>query len=155
MKHPVRNTILIIIVLFVAVIQFFPVDNSNPQTDPSKDFMVVKNPSRKITAMIKTSCYDCHSYKTRYPWYSDIAPFSWLLESHIRRGREHLNFSEFADYSRDESNHAIEEMKEVIDNNEMPLKSYVLIHKKARLTEEMRGNLSGWLSSGKNEIQEP
>ena len=136
-------------------IQFFPIDKSVPESDPELDFLVVTNPPRRINSVIKASCYDCHSYKTRYPWYSNAAPISWMIKSHVNEGLEHLNFSEFGKYSREESNHAISEMKEMISGKEMPLKSYLLFHKEARLSIEKRDMLIQWLSSGKNDVQMP
>ena len=153
-----KSSIIIILsaILFgLIVIQFFPIDKSVPESDPEVDFLVVTNPPRRIISVLKASCYDCHSYKTRYPWYSNAAPISWKLKSHINEGLEHLNFSEFGKYSREESNHALREMKEVIREKEMPLKSYLLFHKEARLSSEKREMLIQWLSLGKNDVKIP
>jgi hypothetical protein len=146
---------VILFVIVLVAIQFIPIDKSIPDYDPANDFFVVKNPPRRIIASIKTSCYDCHSYKTVYPWYSRVAPVSWLLQSHISEGRESLNFSLFGQYTREEANHALSEIREHIEKDEMPLKSYTMIHKQAKLTEEMKEDLLSWLSTGKNEIEEP
>ncbi len=154
MKKRIIRIILTIIIALI-LIQFFPIDKSVPYTDPALDFFVVKNPPRKIIAILKSSCYDCHSYKTRYPWYSNVAPVSWILKSHINEGREHLNFSEFGKYSREASYLALTGMKKEISDKEMPLKSYLLIHEEARLTDEMRNELVTWLSSGSNDIEVP
>ena len=152
-----RSIIIILSAIFfgLIIIQFIPIDTSVPESDPELDFLVVTNPPRKIAAVIRTSCYDCHSYKTRYPWYSNFAPLSWIIKSHINEGLEHLNLSEFGKYSREESNHAISEMKKEISEKEMPLKSYLLIHREARLSKEMRDMLIQWLSVGKNDIKMP
>jgi hypothetical protein len=153
-KHPVILLFLILLFVFL-LIQFFRIDKSVPQSDPSMDFVVVKNPPRKITALIETSCYDCHSYKTKYPWYSNIAPVSWILKSHINKGRDHLNLSEYGNYSRERASLILFEMKEMVENGEMPLKSYTFIHRDALLNAEMKNALVKWLTSGKNDIQVP
>lgn len=154
MKKP-SVRILIIFIAFLILIQFFPPEKSVPATDPSADFVVVTNPRRKVTAMLHSSCFDCHSYKTSYPWYSDIAPVSWFLQSHIREGRENLNFSVYGTYPREKRYQLLSEMKEVIEKKEMPLRSYTLMHKNARLNDGMRETLIKWLSEGKNDIQVP
>ena len=155
MKKKSIFIILSIIFLGLIIIQFIPIGKSLPVSDPELDFLVVTNPPRRIISVLKESCYDCHSYKTRYPWYSKAAPISWMIKSHINEGLEHLNFSEFGKYSREESNHALNEMKEVISEKEMPLKSYLLFHKEARLSNEKREMLIQWVSLGKNDVKMP
>ena len=151
-KKYVRVIGLIILLLFI-IIQFFRIDRTIPASDPAMDFIVSTNPPRRITAIIKSSCYDCHSYKTNYPWYSHVAPVSWLINSHINEAREHLNFSEYGKLSREDENHTLIEIKEVIENDVMPLKSYTLLHKAARLNVEKKKALIKWLTTGKNNIQ--
>jgi hypothetical protein len=146
---------LLSVILIGVIIQFFRIDKSAPESDPALDFFVVANPPRRIIAIFKTSCYDCHSYKTRYPWYSNVAPVSWILKSQIKNGLEHLNFSEYGNYSREESNLALAEMKKKISEKEMPPKSYLIVHKEARLSSEKRGVLIKWMSAGKNDVKMP
>ena len=152
-KSSVR--IILLIIAFLILIQFFPPDKSVPPTDPSTDFVVVTSPRRKITSMLHASCYDCHSYTTIYPWYSDIAPVSWFLQLHIREGRENLNFSMYGTLPRDKRSQLMSEIKEVIEKKEMPLRSYALMHKNARMNNGMRETLIKWFSEGKNDIQTP
>ena len=155
MKKKSAIVIGLILLIFFIIIQFFRIDKTIPAHDPAMDFIVSTNPPRRITAIIKTSCYDCHSYKTNYPWYSGIAPVSWLINSHINDAREDLNFSEYGKLSREDENHILHEIKEVVENDEMPLKSYTLLHKSARLNNEKKKALIKWLTTGKNQIQSP
>jgi hypothetical protein len=150
-----KRILMALTILIIIIIQFFRIDKSVPETDPAMDFFVVTNPPRRVIAMFRNSCYDCHSYKTVYPWYSGIAPVSWVLQGHIRDARKELNFSEYGNYSREKRNSALSEMKEVIAEREMPLKSYTLVHRKARLDKDMRESMTRWLSEGKNAIQAP
>lgn len=154
MNKPAVRILFVILVMLI-LIQLFRPDKSVPPSDPSMDFIAVTNPSRKVTTMLHNSCYDCHSYKTIYPWYSGIAPVSWFLQLHIREGRENLNFSVYGSYPRERRNHLMSEMREVIKKKEMPLRSYALIHKNARLDDGMIETLIKWLSEGKNDIQIP
>ncbi len=155
MKNPILKISILIILGILILIQFFRIDKLVPVSDPSADFIVVINPPRSITSMLKSSCYDCHSYQTHYPWYSNISPVSWVLNSHIVEARKHLNFSVFASYTREKKNLIISGMKQAIEEKEMPLKSYALLHKEARLDEGMREAFIKWLSEGKNDIHMP
>ena len=94
---------------------------------------------------------DCHSNSTNYPWYSEIAPASWYLAQHVNEGKEHLNFSEWAAYNKDQQAHILKDIKEVLNDREMPLKSYLLIHKDAKLTENQYQILYDWVNSIKVE----
>jgi hypothetical protein len=135
--------LLILVVIFIAI-QFFRIDTTNPKADPQKDFFSVSNPPEGIKAIFKNSCYDCHSYQTEYPWYSNIAPVSWLLKSHIDEGRDNLNFSEWGDYSTDEQKDILEVCQEKIKADEMPLSAYTLMHSNAKLDEKKKALLFDW-----------
>lgn len=136
--------IIIIILILIAAIQFITIDKENPTADFNKDFIQITNPPEEFALIIKSSCYDCHSYHTEYPWYSNVAPVSWLLKNHVEDGRKHLNFSIWTDYKEAKKNHKIEECIEVIESEEMPMKGYVLLHDEADLSPEQRKGLKNW-----------
>ncbi|MEP2026185.1 heme-binding domain-containing protein, partial [Reichenbachiella sp.] len=97
--------------------------------------------------IIKTSCYDCHSYHTKYPWYTNVAPLSWWIGDHIEEGREHFNLSEWGAYSEKKALHKLEEFYEEVEEGEMPLTSYTLIHGEASLSDEQVKKLVTWVKS--------
>ncbi|MDX2134436.1 MAG: heme-binding domain-containing protein [Saprospiraceae bacterium] len=130
----------------LVIIQFVRIDKTNPPANPENDYLSVANPPSETAQLIKTTCYDCHSNHTRYPWYSNVAPVSWLLRNHIVEGRKHLNFSEWAAYDAEKQAHKIEECAEVIGEKEMPMKGYVWMHPEARLSEAQREQLVDWFS---------
>lgn len=130
--------ILIVVLVAFIIIQFFPIDKKNPPVNTGMDFLNIKNTPENIAQVVKTSCYDCHSNETKYPWYSSIAPSSWFLKNHINEGRKHLNFSTFAMYEPKRQIHKMEECIEMIEKKEMPLESYYLGHQDAKLTDEQR-----------------
>lgn len=146
-----KKVILIVIGIFV-VIQFFTIDKTNPTSDPQQDFIAITNPPVEIGSMIKSSCYDCHSYHTKYPWYSNVAPVSWLLKSHVNDGRNHLNFSIWPEYKEAKKEHKVNECIEVINSGEMPMKGYVMLHSEAGLSDAQRNQLVGWLESIKDSL---
>ncbi len=130
------------------IIQLVRIDKNNPPADPENDYLSIVNPPSETTQLIKASCYDCHSNHTRYPWYSNVAPVSWLLRNHIVEGRKHLNFSEWAAYDAEKQAHKTEECAEVIGEKEMPMKGYVWLHPEARLSDAQRQQMMEWFSVG-------
>lgn len=99
---------------------------------------------QEIKSLLQTSCYDCHSNNTQYPWYSKIQPLGWWLNHHIEEGKEHLNFDEFALYPADKQKHKLEEVAEVIQEGEMPLGSYTFAHGEAKLSPAQQQQLIAW-----------
>jgi hypothetical protein len=135
------------IVVFLLVIQFFRIDKINPPVKEETDFIKITNAPVKIGTVLKTSCYDCHSNASTYPWYTNVAPFSWWIKHHIKEGREKLNFSEWGTYTSKKADHKLEECVEQIQEGEMPMSSYLLAHKEAVLSEEQKQLLMKWFLS--------
>lgn len=133
--------ILIALAVIFVVIQFIRIDKTNPEVVLANDFIEIAKPNAEIAAMIKTSCYDCHSSQSKYPWYSNVAPVSWLVKNHINEGREHFNFSEWNDYPAEDQKHILHECAEEVEEGEMPMKPYLLMHSEAKLTAEQQENL--------------
>ncbi|HLN54064.1 MAG TPA: heme-binding domain-containing protein [Lentimicrobium sp.] len=131
-----KSVVVWTIIVLIVLIQFIRIEQENPQSNPQYEFFNVASVPQNVQAVFIASCYDCHSNHTNYPWYSNVAPVSWMMANHIKEGREHMNFSEWGNYSKKDKLKMIEESIEEIDKGKMPLKSYVLIHKDARLTPE-------------------
>jgi len=106
--------------------------------------MDANTPPLKINMMLHSACYDCHSYETKWPWYSRIAPVSWLVTSDVNHGRERLNFSEWPRDFPERAAKRLEDISEELDYNEMPPAKYTLLHPEARLSTEQRKQLSQW-----------
>lgn len=147
-----KKVVVILLVAFI-MIQFFPIDKTNPPATPGMDFLLIKNTPSEIAKVITTSCYDCHSNETKYPWYSAIAPSSWFLKNHIDEGRKHLNFSTFAVYETKRQAHKLEECIEMIEKKEMPLESYYIGHQDAKLTDVQRQELVKYLKRVKEDTE--
>lgn len=145
-KKVYRYLWLILLAVFI-IVQFFPIDKTNPESDPTKDFITLENPPQDIAVMLKNACYDCHSNHTKYPWYTNVAPFSWWIKGHIDHGREELNFSEWGNYSAKKASHKLEECYEKIENKSMPLTSYWVAHPEAKLSAEDRTKMVDWFKS--------
>lgn len=125
----VKKVLLGILALFI-LLQFWPVDRSPPPV--TGEIQVPQD----VKAVLVESCYDCHSSETVWPWYGYVAPVSIFLSHHVQEGREHLDFSNWDAYDADRADHKLEEVAEMVDEGEMPLKSYLLLHGDARLTPD-------------------
>jgi hypothetical protein len=138
--------VLLGILVVIILIQFFiPEKNtSNIETNDISSVMEVPN---DVIEIIKTSCADCHSNNTKYPWYSEIAPVSWFLAQHVNEGKEHLNFSEWAAYNNDQQNHILKDLKKELKKQGMPLDSYLWIHKNAKMTNAQYETLLNWVNT--------
>jgi hypothetical protein len=144
--------ILIALLVILVVLQFFQIDKTNPAIDESKDFLKTQNTPEEIASIIKTSCYDCHSNESNYPWYSNVQPAGWFLKDHIDEGRRELNFSTFTDYEVKRQDHKLEECIEYIEKDEMPLGSYTLVHREAALTEAQKNTLIEYFKSVRTKL---
>ena len=144
-----KKLFLIVLAVFI-LIQFIKIEKNDSKNEMNAISTVMEVPV-EVNKIIQTSCADCHSNSTSYPWYSEIAPASWYLAQHIKEGKEHLNFSEWTTYNKDQKEHIIKDLKEVLNEREMPLKSYLLIHKDAKLTENQYQILYDWANALKIE----
>ena len=146
--------ILIILLMVFIIIQFFPIDKTNPITNEGMDFLKIKNTPEPIAKLIRNSCYDCHSNETKYPFYSNIQPVAWLLKNHIDEGRKELNFSTFATYEPKRQARKLEEAAEYVEQKKMPLESYTLGHSDAKLSDEQRKQLVDYFRMVQKQIQQ-
>ncbi|MEO9850388.1 MAG: heme-binding domain-containing protein [Reichenbachiella sp.] len=142
-----KTKIIAGVMALLVIIQFFGINKENPIYQAENDFITITNPPEDIAQIIKTSCYDCHSYQTEYPWYTSIAPVSWWIGDHIEEGREHFNLSEWGKYSEKKALHKLEEFYEEVEEGEMPLTSYTLMHGEAGLSDEQVKKLVTWVKS--------
>ncbi len=126
----VRIIALVLLVVFVGI-QFVPTERNQTDLVPETDFLLVNNTPANIGKLLQVSCYDCHSNNTAYPWYNKIQPMAWFLEDHIMEGKKELNFSEWDNYSNRRKNSKIKSIISQIEDDEMPLFSYTLIHRNA------------------------
>ena len=140
-----KKVILAILLVFV-MIQFIRpgLNDSNSIHNKQRDMITQLNVPANVAGILKTSCYDCHSNNTRYPWYAQIQPFGWLLARHIRNGKEDLNFSEYAGYSKRRQLSKLKSVHNSIKDGSMPLQSYTLIHSDAKLSEQRKSLILTW-----------
>jgi hypothetical protein len=137
----IRMFLLAVVVLLLGI-QLVPVSRTNPAVTGE-----VGAPAHVMT-VLETSCYDCHSHETRWPWYAYVAPVSWLVAHDVEEGREHLNFSTWASYDSEDIADHLEEIWEEVEEGNMPLGKYVRLHPDAQLTDADRDALRAWTHAG-------
>jgi hypothetical protein len=130
-------------VLFFILLQVFQPESITKKVDEKQSISTTP----EVLSILKRSCFDCHSYETKLPFYSKISPVSFFLNHHIVEGRKELNFSEWETLSENKKQNKAEEIWEEIQSGEMPLSSYTLIHSTAKLTAEDKLVLKKWLSA--------
>ena len=138
-----KKIITAFLILFI-ISQFFQPQKNEYTSIPDSDLILTEKPVQQIASIIKESCYDCHSNNTAYPWYNKITPVNFWLKGHIKGAKKELNFSEWKYYSAKKKVHKLEEIIEVLENNEMPLSSYTLMHSEAKLTNNETQVLINW-----------
>lgn len=119
-------------VLFVIAQAIVPA-KTNPPTDPTKTLKAVRPDLTEAVAVMERSCRDCHSNDTTWPWYSSVAPVSWLVARDVNEGRKELNISEFGTYDAKKQQHKLEEACDQVKNGEMPMWIYTIQHPDAKL----------------------
>ncbi|EIJ39343.1 hypothetical protein JoomaDRAFT_2358 [Galbibacter orientalis DSM 19592] len=148
----VFKTIAWILLIAFVGIQFFPTDRNQNEAVYVSDFMRVNNVPPVIQNKIEVSCYDCHSNNTKYPWYNRIQPAAWFLEDHIKEGKDELNFNEWDDYSDRRKNSKLRSIISQIEDDEMPLDSYTLIHRDAKFSESEKKEIIKYMTKLKNNL---
>lgn len=141
---------LLIVLILIQFIQ--PVRNKSTAL-LSTDITKTINVPGHVQDILKASCYDCHSNNTNYPWYSRIQPFGWLLARHIRNGKAELNFNEFGSYSLRRQISKLNGLGNSVKDGTMPLSSYTMIHKSARLSKEDKSLLIDWAERTKDSLR--
>jgi hypothetical protein len=142
-----RKTVRIGLPLVAAVlvlIQFVQPERTNPSALPQSSFTAVANPPAAVTAVIGRSCRDCHSNQTVWPWYSRIAPISWLVARDVRNGRAHLNFSEWRGIPMEMTRLRMRNICDEVRRGDMPMPAYVLMHPGAKLSSQEVNVLCSW-----------
>lgn len=125
------------VLVFIAI-QFVPVDRTNPTEGSPVDA------PDAVIRVLERACYDCHSNRTVWPWYSHVAPISWFVAHHVEDGRADLNFSDWPAFDFEGQALAFEDISHQVETGEMPLPSYLWLHGDARLTDDDRRLLLDW-----------
>ncbi|MFC5409698.1 heme-binding domain-containing protein [Larkinella bovis] len=142
-----KRKILIGLLIVLVGIQFIRPARNEGVADTPQDVTHFVNVPPTVMTTLKTACYDCHSDKTAYPWYTHINPIGLWLGNHVKEGKAELNFSNFAQYDRKRMDHKLEEVAEEIEENHMPLSSYLIMHEEANLSDAQKQEIIEWVKT--------
>ncbi len=142
---------VLVLVLLVAI-QFFGPKRTNPSVDASKTLQAATAVPADVTAILARSCDDCHTNNTAWPWYTYVAPVSWFIIRHVDSGRRHLNFSKWGEYAPKRQLDKLGEVVELVNEGEMPLTSYTLLHASAKLDPAAKARLAEWASAERGRL---
>ncbi len=140
------------LLLALVISQFIPTELPENNSDLSNDIVVTEQAPDEVKIILRKACYDCHSNQTVYPWYSQVAPVSWLVAKDTREARDELNFSDWAELSKRKKIKILNEMAEEVEEKNMPMKIYTVIHRDAALTDEEISTLISWTKSRSDNI---
>jgi hypothetical protein len=126
------KAVLLVVAAVFVICQFIRIDKQNP---PIISDIPADSTAKSI---LKQACYDCHSNETKWPWYSNVAPVSWLISNDVKEGRKHLNFSEWGSYSSEKQLSKLDDIRDELRQGEMPLWYYSLMHPRARIKQNER-----------------
>lgn len=141
MEHSDIWWVIVILLAFVGVLQLLPLRPTNPPVEAE-----VPAPA-PVRAILRRSCYDCHSNATHWPWYSWVAPFSWPVVEDVRGGRAAMNFTAWNHLSAEERVKTMRAIARRVRDREMPPWLYLLAHSKARPSAADRATLERWAMS--------
>lgn len=150
----ILKIIALLLAVVVVIVQFIrPEKNTASPQGTSNDISASFNVPGEIATTLRTSCYDCHSNETRYPWYAEVQPVGWWLNDHITEAKGHLNFSEFGKYRLRRQYHKFEEIAEQLQADLMPLPSYLILHGGAKLSPEAKQQLLAWAEAMRTDMK--
>ncbi len=150
-KKLIRKILVVLLIFFLAI-QFIRPARNNGVAETSTDINHYVQVPDTVKDILKTSCYDCHSNHTAYPWYVNINPVGLWLKYHIDDGKEAINFSDLSGFSKKKLDHRMKDIAETVDEKEMPLSSYTFIHRYAILDSGQVRIIKNWTIAARKEI---
>ncbi len=138
------NKLLLALFAVFVIIQFIPANLPVVVKENKDDLMATTDVPPDIARQLKTSCYDCHSNETSYPWYSYVAPVSFLVSRDTREGRRKLNFSIWNNLSKVKKAKYLDNINDEVSEGEMPMQIYTYLHSGSKLSQKEREAIAQW-----------
>jgi hypothetical protein len=151
MKKAFKKIFAISFICFLLIQFYQPARNKDNGQVLSTHFVKAFTVPKNVETILQNSCYDCHSNNTKYLWYDNIQPARMLVERHIRKGKENLNFSEWGNYSSRKQENKLDRIVKQLKANKMPLASYILLHKNAKLSVVQKSLIINWINNIKTD----
>jgi hypothetical protein len=144
--------LVIVGVVAVIGIQFVRPARTNPSVDETHTIFAHTQMTPEVTAIINRSCADCHSNKTVWPWYSNLAPISWFVAGHVDHGRKTMNLSEWGSLNHDRQDRRLRQICDEVQDGAMPLSSYTPMHPGSKLTAAEVKTLCDWTDAERERL---
>ena len=141
--------IVVWVVAALVVIQVYRPAKTNPPIDPKNEIAANLTMDPATGAFLARACNDCHSNRTVWPWYSNVAPVSWLVASDVNGGRRHMNLSSWAGYPAQKQSKFLDEMCKRVTSGDMPLWFYKPMHPKSWVARADAESLCRWTASAR------
>ena len=140
------------VAIFIVLAQIYRPARTNPPTEENQEIGATLAVEPAIASILDRSCSDCHSNRTVWPWYSHVAPVSWLVVSDVNRGRQRVNFSEWGSYTAEQRSKLLEEICKEVTEGDMPPITYTPMHSSAKLTKADAPEICRWTDATKQTI---
>ncbi len=149
MKRIGKKVLMALLIMFIIIQCIRPAKNTSTNTASQNPIYITAHytASTEVAGILQRACNDCHTNNTNYEWYHNIQPVLWYINHHVNDGKKHLNFDEFASYRLSRQYHKFEEIKEEVEEGEMPLQSYTRVHGDAKLSSNDKAKLMAWADS--------
>ncbi|MCU1302772.1 MAG: hypothetical protein JWQ87_3056 [Candidatus Sulfotelmatobacter sp.] len=151
--HKVAKLILVLFAFIFLGMQFVPTTAIPKASTKDGDPHMAEVINPQVGAILDRSCQDCHSSRTRLPWYSHVAPISWIVSKDVSEGRENLDFSEWR--SQSDSGYERALICNAVSSGEMPLPEYTVIHRNAKLSKRDVELICGWAAASNAPMTSP
>jgi uncharacterized membrane protein len=143
---------LALLVVLIVGIQFARPARTNPPEEFSKSIFADAAVWQDAPKTIERACMDCHSSRTRWPWYSNVAPVSWLVADDVAKGRERFSLSNWSKYNQPQKIVLLEDVCKLVKRHAMPLPIYIPMHAEAKLTEQEREEICTWSEHARERV---
>jgi len=153
MRRVLKIAIILLVVIVVGI-QFVRPARTNPAVDESQTIFARTQMTPEVAAILDRSCRDCHSNKTVWPWYTNVAPVSWWLSDHVNEGRRNVNFSEWGKLPPDRQDRKLRQICDEVQDGVMPLSSYTPMHPQAKLSEPDKKTLCDWTEKERERLSQ-
>jgi hypothetical protein len=147
----IRKFFTVLVIIFLAI-QFIRPDRNNGAMNGPHDINHYMDVPDTVKKILISSCYDCHSNYTVYPWYVNVNPVGLWLKNHIDDGKRAINFSDLSGFNKKKLDHRMKDISEQVDNREMPLSTYLFIHRYAKLDSGQIEIIKNWAVNARKEI---
>jgi Haem-binding domain len=150
-KNFFKITTIVLVVAFLGIQVVRPA-RTNPPVDESQTIFARTQMTPQVASILDRSCRDCHTNKTVWPWYTNVAPVSWWLSNHVNDGRRILNFSEWGKLPSDRQDRKLRQICDEVQDGVMPLSSYTPMHPQARLSDQDKKTLCDWTDAERQRL---